>query len=97
MRIARVVGQVISTVKPDSIAGRTILLLRDIDATDASDGEDNAYAALDLIGAGSGEVVIVAHGGAARTDEATVGTPIDAAAIGIVDSLVVEGKVTYEK
>lgn len=97
MRIAKVVGQVISTAKPDSIAGRTILLIRDIDPTDASDVDGVPYAAVDLIGAGRGEVVIVAHGGAARAEAPTNGTPVDAAAVGIVDSLVVEGEVTYEK
>ncbi|SIR76430.1 EutN/CcmL family microcompartment protein [Williamsia sterculiae] len=98
MRIARVVGQVVSTAKPDSISGRIILLVRDIDPGDPADSEDDGgrpYAAVDLTGAGRGEVVLVVKGTAARAaaDEA----PLDAAAIGIVDSLVVEGKVTYEK
>jgi ethanolamine utilization protein EutN len=102
MRIARVVGQVVSTAKPDSIAGRTILLLRDIDAADPADtdteqADTESYAAIDLIGAGRGEVVLVTKGSAARVELPTGRVPVDAAAIGIVDSLVVEGEVTYEK
>ncbi|MFW0794507.1 EutN/CcmL family microcompartment protein [Gordonia sp. CPCC 205515] len=97
MRVAKVVGQVVSTAKPDSIAGRTILLLTDIDPAHPDDVGTGSYAAVDLIGAGRGEVVLVATGGAARMDSATTTAPVDAAAIGIVDSLVVDSEVTYEK
>lgn len=100
MRIARVVGQVVSTAKSDSIAGRTILLLTDIDPAlpdDSGAGGAVGYAAVDLIGAGRGEVVLVTRGSAARIDGATSNAPVDAAVIGIVDSLVVESTVTYEK
>lgn len=97
MRIARVVGQVVSTAKPDSIAGRTILLLRDIDPAAPGNAGDESYAAVDLIGAGRDEVVLVVKGSAARVAAAADATPIDAAAIGIVDSLVFDGEVTYEK
>lgn len=97
MRVARVVGQVVSTAKPDSIAGRTILLLNDIDPREPDADAAATYAAVDLIGAGRGEVVLVATGSAARMDSATADAPVDAAAIGIVDSLVVDSAVTYEK
>ncbi|MDF3281135.1 MULTISPECIES: EutN/CcmL family microcompartment protein [unclassified Gordonia (in: high G+C Gram-positive bacteria)] len=97
MRVARVVGQVVSTAKPDSIAGRTILLLNDIDPADPDQVSTRTYAAVDLVGAGRGEVVLVATGGAARVESATAQAPVDAAAIGIVDSLVVGSDVTYEK
>lgn len=97
MRIARVVGQVVSTAKADAIAGRTLLLLRNLDASRPDGSVELPYAAVDLIGAGRDEVVLVATGGAARIDAGLRDAPVDAAVIGIVDSLVVEGEVTYEK
>ncbi|NMO03775.1 EutN/CcmL family microcompartment protein [Gordonia sp. TBRC 11910] len=97
MRVARVVGQVVSTAKPASIAGRTILLVHDLDPAAPERVVGTPYAVVDLVGAGRGEVVLVAAGSAARVDEELASAPVDAAVIGIIDSLIVENEVTYDK
>lgn len=97
LRTARVVGQVVSSAKLDSIAGRSLLLLQDLDPASPDQESAAAYAAIDLIGAGRGEVVLVVTGSAARIGMPERDSPVDAAVIGIVDSLVVDGSVTYEK
>ncbi|MBM7365390.1 EutN/CcmL family microcompartment protein [Gordonia hydrophobica] len=97
MRTARVVGQVVSSAKLDSIAGRSLLLLQDLDPALPDQESAGAYAAIDLIGAGRGEVVLVVTGSAARVGLDDRDTPVDAAVVGIVDSLIVDGSVTYEK
>lgn len=97
MHVATVVGQVVSTVKPDSIAGVTILLLQDVDAANPGEALGTPYAAIDLIGAGRGEIVLVSTGSAARADPRTAEAPVDATVIAIVDSLVRLGAQTYQK
>ena len=59
------------------------------------DGE--AYPAIDVVGAGEGEVVLVAIGSAARIPTSTGQTPTDASVVAIVDSVIVGGEVTFKK
>jgi ethanolamine utilization protein EutN len=95
MDLARVQGQVVSTVKQPGLTGFTLLLLRPVDAS-GTDVEDAAtFIAIDLIGAGTGEVVLVARGGAARVPTTSASTPTDAAAIAIVDSVSVGQQTTF--
>ncbi|MFC9836428.1 EutN/CcmL family microcompartment protein [Rhodococcus sp. NPDC127530] len=95
MRLARVVGQVVSTAKVPELSGTTILVVEDIAQ---SDGESRrSYAAIDLVGAGQDEVVLVVSGGAARVDQATTGVPVDQAIVAIADTIVTHGEVTYSK
>lgn len=97
MHVATVVGQVVSTAKPDSISGVTILLLQDVDSAAPSEPLGTPYAAIDLIGAGRDEIVLVSTGSAARADPKTTEAPVDAAVIAIVDNLVCLGQQTYQK
>jgi microcompartment protein CcmK/EutM len=99
MRLARVVGQVVATVKEPGLDGFKILLVEDLDATvperDQFDAE--AYPAIDVVGAGEGEVVLVTAGSAARVPSASGQTATDAAVVAIVDSVIVQGEVTFKK
>jgi ethanolamine utilization protein EutN len=99
MRLAKVVGQVVATVKEPGLDGFKILLVEDLDATDPErepfDGE--AYPAIDVVGAGEGEVVLVTAGSAARVPSASGRTATDAAVVAIVDTVIVGGEVTFKK
>jgi ethanolamine utilization protein EutN len=99
MRLAKVVGQVVSTVKEPGLDGFKILLVEDLDPGDPDrepfDGE--AYPAIDVVGAGEGEVVLVAIGTAARIPASAGRTPTDASVVAIVDSVIVGGEVTFKK
>ena len=102
MELARVVGQVVSTVKEPGLDGFKLLLVADVAAGDLvgdQDGEvpSTPYLAVDLVGAGEGEVVVVASGSAARVPEASRQAPTDRAVVAIVDSAVVGGRVTFKK
>ena len=104
MRLAKVVGQVVATVKEPGLDGFKILLVEDLDATDPlrefSQGEPfdgEAYPAIDLVGAGEGEVVLVTAGSAARIPSASERTATDAAVVAIVDTVIVRGEVTFKK
>ena len=98
MQLARVVGQVVSTVKEPGLDGFKILLVSDVDASDPDGGDAGPpYLAVDLVGAGEDEIVLVAQGGAARIPDASRHTPTDRAVVAIVDDVVVGGTVTFKK
>ena len=99
MEIGRVAGQVVATVKQAGLQGRTLLLIVPVDLADV-DGDglgEVTYVAADYVGAGLGEVVLVTRGSAARVDDATTGVPADAAAVAIIDSIVVSNKTVFRK
>lgn len=95
MRIARVVGSAVSTVKETSLVGHKLLLVREADETGEVTGP--VQVAVDVVGAGTGELVIVSEGSAARQARTTTDQPVDAIIMGILDSLEVEGTVTFRK
>ncbi|MCL4693057.1 MAG: EutN/CcmL family microcompartment protein [Candidatus Hydrogenedentes bacterium] len=95
MQIGRVAGTVVSTAKEATLEGRKFLVVRilDLDAKDTG-----AYVvAVDAVGAGVGEVVLVASGSSARMTEATKDRPSDAVIMAIVDSWDVEGQTKWRK
>ena len=99
MRLAKVVGQIVATVKDPGLDGFKILLVEDLEPTepDRDTFGREAYPAIDVVGAGEGEVVLVTAGSAARVPSATGRTATDAAVVAIVDSVIVGGEVTFKK
>jgi len=99
MEIGRVVGQVVATVKQAGLHGRTLLMVNPVDAEDP--GRDDRgrapFVAADYIGAGLGELVLVARGSAARVEGDTAGVPTDAAVVGIVDSVTISNQTVFRK
>ena len=83
MQLARVVGEVVATIKDDSLSGIKMLVVQPIAAT----GEDagRALVALDSIGAGVGEHVFFVRGREAAFPFYPAEPPADATVIGIVD------------
>jgi ethanolamine utilization protein EutN len=103
MELARVVGQVVATVKQPGLQSMKLLLLVPVSAQDDT-GDDEAgagwrrqFVAVDYTGAGQGEVVLVARGSAARVDGPATQVPTDAAVVAIVDSVVLHNKTTFSK
>ena len=95
MEIARVIGSAVSTIKDDALHGSKLLVVQQTDPADELQGEP--YVAIDAIGAGEGELVLVATGSAARQTRMTKDAPVDAAIIAILDSLEVDGSTTFRK
>ena len=95
MRIARVVGSAVSTVKEASLVGHKLLLVRETDEKGAASGP--VLIAIDAVGAGTGELVMISEGSAARQTGTTGNQPVDAVIMGILDSLEVDGDVTFRK
>lgn len=95
MLIARVVGDVVSTIKDEKIVGRKLLIVREVTIENELVGKP--IVAIDTLDAGIGDVVLIAQGSSARQTSLTKETPTDAVIMAIVDSLEVEGKVTFRK
>jgi microcompartment protein CcmK/EutM len=95
MLLGRVVGTLVSTNKEPSLDGLKFLVLRQLDI----EGNEAAgyRVAADAVGAGLGEVVLYATGSSARQTAVTDKRPCDAVIMAIVDSLAIDGQVTYDK
>lgn len=86
MFLAKVVGNVVSTQKDEKFVGTKLLIVRKMDENRQLIGE--SLVAIDTVGAGNGEIVLVVTGSGARyvdTSERVI--PSDASIIGIVDSV----------
>ncbi|HYG75393.1 MAG TPA: EutN/CcmL family microcompartment protein [Planctomycetota bacterium] len=85
MFLGIVVGTVTATRKADTLSGSKFLLIQPQKSASEVD-KSNVVVAVDLLGAGTGEGVIVATGRAARIAIGKDDVPVDAAVIGIVDA-----------
>lgn len=83
MQLARVIGDVVSTMKDGNLTGLKLLLLQPIAASGEASGR--ALVALDSVGAGVGEVVFYVRGREAAFPFYPGEPPADASVIGIVD------------
>ncbi len=95
MKIAKVVGVAISTVKEPRLEDSKLLLVSDADQTGKVFGKP--YIAQDVVGVGPDELVIVVEGSSARAAAWDNNKPVDAVIIGILDSLQFDGKTTFKK
>ncbi len=95
MMIARVVGSAVATVKDEKLKGLKLLVVREV--TPANELIGKPLVAIDAVGAGAGELVLIASGSSARQTTITNNKPVDAVIMAILDSLEVEGALTYVK
>ena len=85
MRLARVIGTVVATVKNETIVGKKILVLKHLDSSRRPYGP--AFLALDSIGAGVGEDIFYVRAKEATFPFLPTEVPSDATIVGIVDRL----------
>lgn len=95
MKLAKVIGTVVSTRKEETIRSLKLLLLKDLD--EQAQPKQTLVVAADAVGAGMGEVVLYASGSAARQTVQTHQRPVDAVIMAIVDILEVQGTIRYRK
>ena len=89
MQLARVLGEVVSTMKDPNLTGLKMLVLQPLAASGEPAGR--TLVALDSVGAGVGEkVLIVIEGRAAGDALRRKAAPVDAAIIGIIDQVTLE-------
>lgn len=91
MFLARVTGVVVSTQKAAAMKGHKLLLVEplrvDPNSKDRLIGTGRSLIAVDPLGAGAGQVILMVQGSSARLMPETDKLPIDAAVIGLVDEV----------
>lgn len=84
MQLARVIGNVVSTMKNAELEGRKLLIIQSIDAELKPVGKP--LVAIDSVGAGIGELVFWCRGKEASFPFEGGSVPTDCTIVGIVDS-----------
>ncbi len=95
MIIGQVIGSAVATLKLECLKSAKILLVMPADANGKASGEP--FLAVDLVGAGEGELVMVSQGSSARVSSGNASSSVDAAIVGILDSLEVGGNFSFRK
>lgn len=95
MFLGKVIGTVWSTRKDENLVGAKFLIVRHLDLE--LNEKDDFVVAVDSVGAGEGEVVLVATGSSSRQTHFTQNKPVDAVIMAIVDKLDVPLKEIIEQ
>lgn len=90
MEIGKVIGNVWATKKDEAISGQKLLVI-DLMKQHRQE-EEFLIVAADVIGAGVGDMVLICRGNPARMVVGNGKTPVDAAVVGIIDSLDIYGQ-----
>jgi len=80
MKLCKVVGAVVSTIKKADLKEHRLLLVREVGKR-----SPETIVAVDLVGAGAGQEVLVSFGTAARVATGNPSSSADAAIVGLVD------------
>ncbi|REJ73600.1 MAG: ethanolamine utilization protein EutN [Planctomycetota bacterium] len=100
MFIARVAGSVVSTQKVPEMTGQKLFIVDplrvDPEGQASLIATGRTFIAVDTVGAGEGETVLIVQGSSARFTEDTKTLPVDCAIVGIVDSVRVGEKSVFK-
>ena len=101
MFVAKVTGMLVATQKVEAMVGHKLLLVEpyrvDPDTRSRLKATGRTFVAVDTVGAGEGEYVLITQGSSARLTPETKNLPVDAVIIGIVDTVHVDTKCVYSK
>lgn len=96
MIVGKVVGTVVCTQKDLSLVGKKMLMVQPLKIFDLTPS-GSPFIALDAIGSGVGEVVMVVGGSSARLADDFSKVAVDQAIIGILDTIEIEGNIVFRK
>jgi ethanolamine utilization protein EutN len=101
MFVAKVTGSVVATQKTASMVGHKLLIVEPYRIDAQNRGQLNTtgrtFVAVDTVGAGQDEFVLIVQGSSARLTPETKNLPVDAVIIGIVDTVYVDQKCVFSK
>lgn len=100
MFIARVTGSMVCTQKTAAMVGHKLLVVEPYRLDEARRGLKSAgrtFIAVDTVGAGEGEFVLITQGSSARLTPETKNLPVDTVIIGIVDTMHVDQLCVFAK
>ena len=96
MQIARVKGTVASTNKAEKLMGLKLLVVKPIDL-ETMEEKGSPIVAVDAVGAGEGEVVMLVGGSSSRQTSATENKPVDQSIVAIIDHIDIDNKRVFQK
>jgi microcompartment protein CcmK/EutM len=101
MFLAKVTGAVVSTQKTEAMVGHKLLVVEpfrlESEQRRSLVSTGRTFVAVDTVGAGEGELVLITQGSSARLTPETKNLPVDAVIIGIVDTVRVEQADVFSK
>lgn len=101
MFVALVTGSVVATQKAATMTGHKLLIVEPyrVDEKDRTKlvSTGRTFIAVDTLGAGEGQFVLITQGSSARMTPETKSLPIDAVIIGLVDAVRVEGQEVFNR
>lgn len=101
MFVAKVTGSVVATQKVDTMRGQKLLIVEPYRLEPNQRQElittGRTFVAVDTLGAGVGDYVLIVQGSSARFTPETQKLPVDCVVIGIVDSVNVEKSSVYKR
>ncbi len=95
MKVARVLGSAVSTIKDPKLTGYKLLMVQYASPNNSLFGD--VFIAVDTVGAGEGELVMVVEGSSARYSGKTEASAVDAIIIGILDSITMDNEIVFQK
>ena len=103
MFLARVTGNVVATQKDKTLNGQKLFVVEPLNVKYDDAGKQptalgntgRAIVAIDVVGCGNGQLVLVVQGSSARMTDQTKNLPADAVIVGIVDSAEYAGKTFF--
>ena len=95
MKFARVIGNVVCTRKDEKLVGTKLMLIQTVDLEGRVQG--NPFVAIDAVGSGEGELVLIVQGSSARQTRQTEGNPVDCTIFAVVDYVEREGREIFSK
>lgn len=101
MFVAKVTGSVVSTQKVESLVGTKLLVVEPYrlegERRDTMVTTGRTFIAVDTVGAGEGEYVLITQGSSARMTPETKTLPIDNVIIGIVDTVHIDQQCVFDR
>src|SRR5882757_6941288 len=101
MFVAKVTGSLVATQKVDSMVGHKLLVVEpyrlDPESRRSLKTTGRTFVAVDTVGAGEGEFVLITQGSSARLTPETKNLPIDTVIVGIVDKVHVDQQCVFER
>ena len=101
MFVAKVTGSVVSTQKVDVMVGQKLMVVEpyriEAESRETLIPTGRTFIAVDTIGAGEEDYVLITQGSSARLTDETSKLPIDAVIVGIVDTVHIESGCVYSR
>lgn len=101
MFVAKVTGSLVSTQKVESMVGHKLLIVEpyrvDPEKRESLSTTGRTFVAVDMLGAGVGDFVLITQGSSARLTPETKNMPIDTVVVGIVDQVHLDQLCVYSR